>query len=97
MWQAGQITGLNTNGTVTGWVKDWLRTTRGDACERCGWDAINLTTGKVPVVADHIDGDWTNNHPNNLRLLCPNCDSLQPTYGALNYGKGRKQRKVISS
>ena len=29
---------------------------------------------------DHIDGNPDNNKGNNLRLLCPNCHSLTPTY-----------------
>ena len=92
-WLAGRISGLSTNGVVIPTVKDWLRKTRGDACEICGWAEVNIMTGKVPVVADHIDGNWRNNRPENLRLLCPNHDSLQTTYGALNIGKGRTQRK----
>jgi hypothetical protein len=49
----------------------------------------SLITGLVPVRLDHIDGNWENNKPENLRLLCPNCDSLTETYCALNKGKGR--------
>jgi len=41
---------------------------------------------------DHIEGDASNNLPNNLRLICPNCDSQSDTFGAKNYGKGRKSR-----
>lgn len=41
---------------------------------------------------DHIDGDYKNCRPENLRILCPNCHSLTPTFGALNKGKGRKLR-----
>ena len=32
-------------------------------------------------VLPHIDG---NNEESNLQLLCPNCHSLTPTFGALN-------------
>ena len=53
---------------------------------------MNLKTGLVPLVADHIDGNWRNNVENNLRLLCPNCDSLTPTYAGSNRGNGRKAR-----
>ena len=91
-WLAGETSGLSTNGTVNNTVKKWLRENRGDACEICGWNEINPITGKVPVVADHIDGDWRNNRPDNLRLLCPNHDSLQSTYKALNKGNGRSNR-----
>jgi len=61
-------------------------------CEQCGWGETHPTTGLVPLTIDHIDGDWTNNKPKNLKLLCPNCHSLTPTYGSLNKGRGRKDR-----
>lgn len=62
-------------------------------CCICGWNKINLSTNKSPLEIDHIDGDYTNNKENNLRVLCPNCHSLTPTYKALNKGKGRKHRR----
>lgn len=93
-WLAGEQDGLSSNGTVTPWVKRWLRETRGDACEICGWAEVNPFTGKRPLVADHIDGNWKNNRPENLKLICPNCDSLQATYKAANKGKGRPNRRA---
>ncbi|HEY1428246.1 MAG TPA: hypothetical protein VGF18_01645 [Candidatus Tumulicola sp.] len=30
---------------------------------------------------DHINGVPNDNRPENLRMLCPNCHSLTPTYG----------------
>jgi len=30
---------------------------------------------------NHIDGNKENNHLSNVRILCPNCHSLTPTYG----------------
>lgn len=93
-WLKGNISGLKTNGVVIPAVKRWLRDTYGDKCSNCGWNKVNPYTNKVPIVADHIDGDWTNNRPENLRLLCPNCDSLGPTYKGANKGKGRSVRLV---
>lgn len=61
-------------------------------CEKCGWNEINPKTGKTPLQIDHINGNPTDHSPGNLRLLCPNCHSLTPTYGNLNRGKGRKWR-----
>ena len=60
----------------------------------CSWSEINQKTGLVPLVADHIDGNWRNNTESNLRLLCPNCDSLTPTYAGLNRGKSKRIRAV---
>ncbi len=51
-------------------------------CESC-----NLTKWlekPIPLELDHIDGDNTNNELINLRLLCPNCHALTPTYRGLN-------------
>ena len=34
----------------------------------------------IPLELDHIDGNHKNNVLSNLRLLCPNCHSLTPTF-----------------
>lgn len=34
----------------------------------------------IPLELDHIDGNHSNNTLSNLRLLCPNCHTLTPTY-----------------
>jgi HNH endonuclease len=56
-----------------------------DKCKRCG---ITEWQGeKLSLHLDHIDGDNTNNSIENLRVLCPNCHSLTPTYCGRNKGK----------
>lgn len=91
-WKAGKISGLSRLGTVSTHVKRYLRDKYSNQCVLCGWSQKNGATGQVPLVADHIDGDWRNNTEHNLRLVCPNCDALSPTYAALNKGKGRINR-----
>ena len=93
-WKKGERSGLSSTGIVTNSVKRYLREKYGDKCCQCGWSEINASTGKPPLVADHIDGNWRNNIEENLRLLCPNCDALTPTFSALNKGKGRPNRAI---
>lgn len=54
-------------------------------CELCGWKEQNLD-GRVPVELDHINGKNDDNRIENLRILCPNCHSLQPTHRGKNMG-----------
>ncbi len=91
-WKVGEKSGLHTTGVVTSPIKRFLREKFGNKCYLCGWSKINPITGKVPIVADHIDGNWRNNVEENLRLVCPNCDSLSSTFAALNKGNGRRNR-----
>lgn len=60
------------------------------ACELCGW-AERASDGRIPVELDHINGDNDDNRLENLRILCPNCHSLQPTHRGLNR-KSRRSR-----
>ena len=91
-WKQGDIEGLNSIGLVADSIKRYLREKYNNKCYLCGWSKVNPKTGKVPLVADHIDGNWKNNIEENLRLVCPNCDALSPTFAALNKGNGRPLR-----
>ena len=52
-------------------------------CEICGW-AQRADDGRLPLELDHINGNREDNRLENLRVLCPNCHSLQPTHRGLN-------------
>ncbi|AFC21824.1 HNH endonuclease [Cronobacter phage vB_CsaM_GAP32] len=71
-------------------VRRYLHETRGTACEECGWDERHPIDGAVLTEIEHIDGNAENNAPTNLKILCPNCHSMTPTFRARN-----KQSKRI--
>ena len=94
-WKAGLTTGKRGIKTqnIAAYVARYLREKYGDACSLCGWNKANIKTGKVPLEIDHIDGDSENNSEHNLRLLCPHCHALTPSFRNLNKGKGRRWRR----
>ena len=74
------------------YVRDYLYEQQRGCCAICGfegkWNGVSLA-----LIIDHIDGDASDNRRENLRLICPNCDSQLPTYKARNRGSGRYYRR----
>jgi hypothetical protein len=74
------------------YIRQYLLDAQGNACAICL--APDLWQGmELRLVLDHVDGDSRNNRRDNLRLVCPNCDSQLPTFKARNRGRGRAWRR----
>lgn len=67
-------------------------------CAICGNTGI-WNNKKLTLRLDHIDGENNNNVFNNLRWLCPNCDSQLDTYCGANKKahKNRREQKFCQN
>lgn len=88
-WKRGLESGMRGKTSISAHIRKYLFVKYNNKCCICGWCAVNPSTGRIPLEVEHVDGDHTNNREENLRLLCPNCHSLTPTFRSLNMGKGR--------
>jgi HNH endonuclease len=68
-------------------ARKYLAEARGYKCEVC---SVSDWQGKpITLHVDHINGDPSNDRPDNLRLICPNCHSQTEFLGGGNKGRGR--------
>lgn len=90
LWKAGQFP---KSEYMPIHIRRYMMESVNNKCQKCGWCEVNPKTGLIPLQIDHIDGDCTNHAEVNLAVLCPNCHSLTPTYGALNKGNGKREQR----
>ena len=98
-WFSGEIDGTSQTdhwGNVSDRIRTYLFKKYDNKCSLCGWSEKNPYTNRIPLEVEHIDGDYKNNRPENVTLLCPNCHSLTETYRGANKGKGRKKTWIPS-
>jgi len=65
-----------------------------ERCEICGmppeWKGSRLV-----LRLDHISGNNRDNRRENLRLVCPNCDSQLPTFCSRNRNRNKMAKQVV--
>jgi hypothetical protein len=93
-WLSGEISGT-TKVRCSLTIKNYLLDKYENKCQKCGWSEQNPVKGNIPLEIHHIDGNWENNRPENLELLCPNCHSLTETFRGYNTGNGVKKRQNV--
>ena len=63
-----------------------------EVCLICGIDP-KWNGEKLTLIFDHINGVNNDNRIENLRLVCPNCESQLPTHSGKNKFRYRKKNK----
>ena len=83
----GDISIMTAKYSPKAFKKDILKEQNG-VCAICG---IKPEWNNKPLIfiLDHIDGRASNNQRNNLRCICPNCDSQLETYKSKNKNSDR--------
>lgn len=74
-------------------IKEYLLAEQNFKCSICGM-SNNWNNKQIIFICDHIDGNSQNNKKENLRLICPNCDSQLETFKGRNRGNGRFLRRL---
>lgn len=61
----------------------YVRISDQSVCSICGMSAI-WNGSPLTMILDHINGDKHDNRVENLRWICPNCNSQLPTFAGRN-------------
>ncbi len=93
-WQA-KLSEIETTGSIPSkdprMAKRFLKEACGHRCSICA--TTEWQNKKLTMILDHINGNSTDWKIENLRLLCPNCDSQTDTWKGRNRGNGRHIRR----
>ncbi|MGW4837691.1 HNH endonuclease [Streptomyces globisporus] len=50
-----------------------------EQCDECGTGPV-WHGSPITLEIDHVNGDWSDDRAENLRLLCPNCHAVTNTW-----------------
>lgn len=88
-WKNQEVNGSAGVGHLSSHIRRYMLEKNGHKCSQCGFNTPHPLSGIPPLQIDHVDGNWRNNTESNLKVLCPNCHALTPTFGGRNRGFGR--------
>jgi hypothetical protein len=89
-WLRGDLSQAGDERKTAPFIRGFMLDEAGMKCSQCGFDTLHPVDGSCVLEVDHIDGNGENHAYENLRVLCPNCHALTPTYRGRNAGSGRK-------
>lgn len=91
-WKETGDTGCSIATTLRGNIREYIYQKQNNCCSICGQNR-EWNNKELKFVLDHIDGNASNNLEENIRLVCPNCDSQLPTFKSKNKISARTHRK----
>lgn len=71
-------------------MRKYLVKRKGNSCSVCGVSADSWNGKPMTLIVDHENGMASDSRIENLRLVCPNCDSQLPTFKGRNKGKSTR-------
>lgn len=74
------------------WMRTYVLEDQAHRCAICGCKEEH-NGQELVFILDHISGDATDHSRENLRMICPNCDSQLPTYKGRNKGNGKRPKR----
>jgi hypothetical protein len=72
-------------------IREFLIERQNGVCALCKNEPFH--NGKPLIfIVDHIDGVFENNNPENIRAICPNCNSQTDTFSGKNKNRNKTKR-----
>jgi hypothetical protein len=74
-------------------IREYLIENQSGGCAICKMPPF-WNSKSIVFIVDHIDGNYENNSPENIRAICPNCNSQTDTFGSKNRREHKNKRPL---